>query len=245
MSYHLHICFTYDLYIFFLLCSRGLIVRDRPKGGLTEHKLHFAKVHDPVDTLYDAVRKVRPNVLIGAAAQGGAFTPEILELMAEINETPIVFALSNPTSKAECTAEEAYTNTAGRVIFASGSPFAPVIYNGHKYYPGQGNNSYIFPGVALGVLCAGMLTIPEEVFLLSAEALSELVSKEDLEKGSLYPPLSSILSCSVAIAEKIVTYAFKNGLATVHPEPEDKLAFIKAQMYDLDYPRSVPTVYPV
>ncbi|KAM8705116.1 hypothetical protein ACLKA7_009560 [Drosophila subpalustris] len=225
--------------------SRGVIVRDRPKGGLTEHKLHFAQVHDPIDTLMEAVIKVRPNVLIGAAAQGGAFTREILEQMAEINETPIIFALSNPTSKAECTAEEAYTYTNGRCIFASGSPFAPVTYNGRKFYPGQGNNSYIFPGVALGVLCAGMLTIPEEVFLLSAQCLADIVSKEDLDKGSLYPPLNSIVNCSITIAEKIVTYAFKNKLATVYPEPSNKLAFIKAQMYDLDYPRALPVTYPM
>nr|NP_001262509.1 malic enzyme, isoform C [Drosophila melanogaster]ABA19465.1 cytosolic malic enzyme [Drosophila melanogaster]ABA19466.1 cytosolic malic enzyme [Drosophila melanogaster]ABA19467.1 cytosolic malic enzyme [Drosophila melanogaster]ABA19468.1 cytosolic malic enzyme [Drosophila melanogaster]ABA19469.1 cytosolic malic enzyme [Drosophila melanogaster] len=223
--------------------SRGVITRDRPKGGLTEHKLHFAQLHEPIDTLAEAVRKVRPNVLIGAAAQGGAFNQEILELMADINETPIIFALSNPTSKAECTAEEAYTYTKGRCIFASGSPFAPVTYNNKKFYPGQGNNSYIFPGVALGVLCAGMLNIPEQVFLVAAERLAELVSKDDLAKGSLYPPLSSIVSCSMAIAERIVEYAYKNGLATVRPEPVNKLAFIKAQMYDLDYPRSVPATY--
>ncbi|XP_026840529.1 NADP-dependent malic enzyme isoform X1 [Drosophila persimilis] len=223
--------------------SRGVIVRDRPKGGLTEHKLHFAQTHAPIDTLEEAVRRVRPNVLIGAAAQGGAFTKEILEKMAEINETPIIFALSNPTSKAECTAEEAYTHTQGKCIFASGSPFAPVTYNGRKFYPGQGNNSYIFPGVALGVLCAGMLTIPEEVFLVSAERLAELVSKDDLNRGSLYPPLPSIVNCSIAIAEKIVEYAYKNGLATVYPEPANKVAFIKAQMYDLDYPRAVPATY--
>ncbi|XP_017113845.1 NADP-dependent malic enzyme [Drosophila elegans] len=223
--------------------SRGVIIRDRPKGGLTEHKLHFAQLHEPIDTLLEAVRKVRPNVLIGAAAQGGAFNQEILELMADINETPIIFALSNPTSKAECTAEEAYNYTKGRCIFASGSPFPPVTYNNKKFYPGQGNNSYIFPGVALGVLCAGMLTIPEAVFLVAAERLAELVSKDDLSRGSLYPPLNSIVSCSVAIAEKVVEYAYKNGLATVRPEPANKLAFIKAQMYDLDYPRSVPATY--
>lgn len=207
--------------------------------------MHFAQVSAPIDTLMDAVVRVRPNVLIGASAQGGAFNQEILEKMAEINETPIIFALSNPTSKAECTAEEAYTHTQGRCIFASGSPFPPVTYNGHKYYPGQGNNSYIFPGVALGVLCAGMLTIPEDVFLIAAQSLSDIVSKEDLEKGSLYPPLNSIVQCSMKIAEQIVTYAYKSGRATVQPEPQNKLAFIKAQMYDLDYPRALPPTYPM
>ncbi|ALC46605.1 Men, partial [Drosophila busckii] len=223
--------------------SRGVIVKER--DNLTEHKRRFAQNHPPIDTFEEAVRRIRPNVLIGASAQGGAFTKEILEQMAEYNEAPIIFALSNPTSKAECTAEQAYTYTQGKCIFASGSPFPPVTYNNRKFYPGQGNNSYIFPGIALGVLCAGMLTIPEEVFLISAECLADIVSKEDLERGSLYPPLDTIVKCSVAIAERIVCYAYKKNLATLHPEPENKLAFIKSQMYDLDYSRALPSTYPL
>ncbi|XP_023307894.2 NADP-dependent malic enzyme-like [Lucilia cuprina] len=226
-----------------MIDSKGLIVQNRPSGGLTEHKLRFAQPHEPIDTLADVVRIVRPTVLIGAAAIGGAFTAEILEMMAEFNEMPIIFALSNPTSKAECTAEQAYNYTKGKCIFASGSPFNPVEYNGKKYYPGQGNNSYIFPGVALGVLCAGMLTIPEDVFLLSAERLAYLCSVEDLSKGSLYPPLNRITECSIEIAAYIMEYAYANGLATVRPEPHDKHDFIKSQMYDLSYPSAVPKVY--
>ncbi|KAI8130784.1 hypothetical protein FF38_00416 [Lucilia cuprina] len=226
-----------------MIDSKGLIVQNRPSGGLTEHKLRFAQPHEPIDTLADVVRIVRPTVLIGAAAIGGAFTTEILEMMAEFNEMPIIFALSNPTSKAECTAEQAYNHTKGKCIFASGSPFNPVEYNGKKYYPGQGNNSYIFPGVALGVLCAGMLTIPEDVFLLSAERLADLCSVEDLSKGSLYPPLNRITECSMEIAAYIMEYAYANGLATVRPEPHDKHDFIKSQMYDLSYPSAVPKVY--
>ncbi|XP_037827223.1 LOW QUALITY PROTEIN: NADP-dependent malic enzyme-like, partial [Lucilia sericata] len=195
--------------LIWMIDSKGLIVQNRPSGGLTEHKLRFAQPHEPIDTLADVVRIVRPTVLIGAAAIGGAFTPEILEMMAEFNEMPIIFALSNPTSKAECTAEQAYSYTKGKCIFASGSPFNPVEYNGKNYYPGQGNNSYIFPGVALGVLCAGMLTIPEDVFLLSAERLADLCSAEDLSKGSLYPPLNRITECSMEIAAYIMEYAMQ------------------------------------
>ncbi|XP_059219946.1 NADP-dependent malic enzyme isoform X1 [Stomoxys calcitrans] len=223
--------------------SKGLIVKNRPAGGLTEHKLHFAQDHAPINTLPEAVEALQPSVLIGAAAIGGAFTKEILQRMAEFNEMPIIFALSNPTSKAECTAEEAYKYTNGKCIFASGSPFDPVEYNGKTFYPGQGNNSYIFPGVALGVLCAGMLTIPEEVFLMSAERLADLCEPEDLERGSLYPPLKRITECSVEIAAYIMEYAYKNGLATVRPEPEDKREFIKSQMYNLQYSSSLPEVY--
>lgn len=152
-----------------LVDSKGLIVKDRPKGGLTYHKSKFAHAHPSVDTLAEAVKTLKPTVLIGAAAIGGAFTPEIIRSMAEFNARPIIFALSNPTSKAECTAEDAYKHSNGKAVFASGSPFAPVEFNGMKFSPGQGNNSYIFPGVALGVLAAGVSTIPEDIFLISAK----------------------------------------------------------------------------
>jgi len=223
--------------------SKGLIVRDRPAGGLTEHKLHFAQNHKPINTLAETLDEVRPTVLIGAAAIGGAFTKEILQKMAEFNEMPIIFALSNPTSKAECTAQDAYTHTDGRCIFASGSPFDPVEYKGKTHYPGQGNNSYIFPGVALGVICAGMLTIPEEVFLISAKKLADMCTAEDLAKGSLYPPLATITNISVEIAAKVMEFAYEQGLATVRPEPKDKQAFIRSQMYELNYPPAVPALY--
>lgn len=226
-----------------LVDSRGLIVENRPAGGISGHKHHFAHTHVPVDTLTEAVQQLRPTILIGAAAIAGAFTPEILETMAMQNERPVIFALSNPTSKAECTAEQAYTYSNGRAVFASGSPFAPVTLGGRTFYPGQGNNSYIFPGVALGVLCAGAATIPEEIFLLSAQRLAEIVTDDDLERGSLYPPLEHIKDCSIEIAVHVMEYSYEKGLACNKPEPQDKKAFVCSQMYDAGYRSAVPTTY--
>ncbi|KAL7288917.1 hypothetical protein TKK_0016884 [Trichogramma kaykai] len=224
--------------------SKGLIVKNRPKGGITEHKADFARDHEPVDSLAEVVRLAKPSVLIGAAAIGGAFTTEILQEMGKNNARPIIFALSNPTSKAECTAEQAYTATEGRAIFASGSPFEPFNFGGKTLYPGQGNNSYIFPGVALGAITAGMKTIPEESFLQAAQTLAELVTDEDLERGTLYPPLKDIQMCSIKIAVKLMDYAYANSLATVHPEPNNYEDFIKDQLYDTTYTSSIPAVYP-
>lgn len=226
-----------------LVDSKGLIVKNRPKGGLNGHKEHFAHEHEPIDSLLDVVKELKPTVLIGAAAIGGTFTPEILQIMAQNNERPVIFALSNPTHKAECTAEQAYTHTDGRGVFASGSPFPPFEYNGKTFYPGQGNNSYIFPGVALGVLCAGTLTIPDDIFIVAAKTLAALVQDEDLDKGSLYPPLETIQNCSIKIAVKVMEYSYEKGLASVRPEPEDKEAFIKAQMYDPAYKSALPEIF--
>ncbi|XP_066595745.1 NADP-dependent malic enzyme isoform X2 [Prorops nasuta] len=223
--------------------SKGLIVKNRPKGGLTEHKLKFARDDAPIDTLADVVKTAKPSVLIGAAAMGGAFTKEILEEMGKNNEKPVIFALSNPTHKAECTAEEAYNATKGKAIFASGSPFPPVTYEGRTFNPGQGNNSYIFPGIALGAICAGMKIIPEETFIIAATSLAKLVSQNDLDSGNIYPPLKDIQKCSVRIATDIMKYAYEADLATIHPEPKDYEEFIKAQLYDPTYKSSIPSVY--
>ncbi|XP_001608277.2 NADP-dependent malic enzyme isoform X1 [Nasonia vitripennis] len=224
--------------------SKGLIVKNRPSGGISEHKVQFAREHAPVDSLAEVVKLAKPSVLIGAAAIGGAFTRQILEEMGKNNARPVIFALSNPTSKAECTAEEAYNATEGRAIFASGSPFDPVNYGGKMLYPGQGNNSYIFPGIALGAICAGMKTIPEEAFLRAATTLAEIVTDTDLERGTLYPPLKDIQKCSISIGTKLMDYAYAESLATIHPEPDNYEEFIRAQLYDTSYTSSIPPVYP-
>lgn len=215
--------------------SKGLIVKDRPTGGISKHKAPFAKNFKNLTRLEDVVNEIKPSVLIGAAAVAGAFTPEVLKVMGKINERPVIFALSNPTSMAECTAEEAYTQTEGRCVFASGSPFPPVTINGKKFSPGQGNNSYIFPGVALGVITCGVRHIEDRIFLHAAQALAGLVTDADLAEGRVYPPLADIQKVSLHLATDLAEYVYKEGMALYYPEPEDKKAFIKSYMYESEY----------
>ncbi|XP_071112552.1 NADP-dependent malic enzyme-like [Haliotis cracherodii] len=223
--------------------SRGLITKNRPKGGVTAHKAHFAQVRDPIDTLEEVVAIVKPTCIIGAAAVPGAFSEQILKAMADFNDRPIVFALSNPTSKAECTAEQAYTFTNGRAVFASGSPFKAVTVGGQTFQPGQGNNAYIFPGVGLAAIVCDIRNITEEIFLHAAERLSELVTKEHLSEGRVYPPLSAIREVSTSIAVAVSEFAYKAGLALLQPEPKDKRAAITERQYCTEYADFVPPVW--
>ncbi len=212
--------------------SKGLVVRAR--ADLPDYKLPYAHEHEPITDLATAIRALRPTVLIGASGQHGAFTRAILETMAEFNPRPIIFSLSNPTSKSECTAEEAYTFTEGRVIFASGSPFAPVTIGGKTFIPGQGNNAYIFPGIGLGVITCGISRITDEMFLTAARTLAGLVMEEDLAQGRIYPPLKKVREVSLAIATAIARIAYERGLASV-PRPGDLRAYIASQMYEPRY----------
>lgn len=212
--------------------SKGLVVKSR--DNLQEHKLHYAHDHEFLPDLLSAVESLKPTILVGVSGQPQTFTQSVVEVMARINERPVIFALSNPTSKAECTAEQAYTWTNGRAIFASGSPFDPVTLNGKTYVPGQGNNVYIFPGVGLGVIECGAQRVTNEMFSVAASALAREVSEEDLSKGCIYPPLTKIRDVSVAIAAKVAKVAYKDGLAT-KPEPEDLVEYLRSTQYQPVY----------
>ena len=215
-----------------LVDSRGLVVKSR--SGLTEHKLRYAHDHAPIGDFLTAIQTLKPTAIIGVAAVGGAFTPEVLQTMARINDRPIVFALSNPTSKAECSAEEAYRHTGGRALFACGSPYDPVKLDGKTFVPRQGNNSYIFPGVGLGAIASGSRLVTDEMFMAAAHTLAYLVNKADIEQGSLYPALPRIREVSAHIAVAVAEVAYKRGLATA-PAPNDLMAYVQSQMYDPRY----------
>ncbi|MES2604465.1 MAG: NAD-dependent malic enzyme [Pseudomonadota bacterium] len=211
--------------------SKGLITKDRET--LTHHAAPFAADLPPM-TLEEAIAHIKPHALIGATAKGGTFTPAILDKMAQLHDQPIIFALSNPTSKAECTAEEAYGYTKGKAIFASGSPFAPVQVREGLKVPGQGNNAYIFPGLGLGVLLAKATRITDPMLIASAKALAEAVSPARIQQGCLYPPLRDIRDVSLKIAVAVAETAAKAGLVA-EPLPADFSAKVAAAMYDPRY----------
>jgi len=213
--------------------SKGLVVASR--DDLAEHKLDYAHEHEPMTSFLEAVKELQPTAIIGVSGQPQTFTKEIVEEMARLNEQPLVFALSNPTSKAECTAEQAYTWSDGRAIYASGSPFDPVTMpDGRTLVPGQGNNSYIFPGVGLGVTTVGAKRVTDSMFLAAAKALALQVTEEDLALGRVYPPLTKIRDVSAFIAAAVAQIAYDENLAT-EPRPYNLLAYIKEQMYQPDY----------
>lgn len=215
-----------------LVDSQGLVVRSR--ANLAAHKLPYAHDHAPTGDFLAAIRSLKPTAIIGVAAVGGTFTKEVIEEMARANARPIVFALSNPTSKSECTAQQAYEWSGGRALFASGSPFDPVTLDGKVFVPRQGNNSYIFPGVGLGAIACRARRISESMFLAAAQTLAQQVTAADLAQGSLYPPLAKIRDVSAQIASAVAAVAFRSDLAGITPPP-DLLAHVRAQMYDPHY----------
>jgi malate dehydrogenase (oxaloacetate-decarboxylating)(NADP+) len=215
-----------------LVDSKGLVVKSR--SDLTGRKLPYAQDHEFIWDLQTVVETLKPTAMIGLSGKHGLFTRPILEAMARLNDRPLVFSLSNPTSKAECTAAEAYTGTGGRAIFASGSPFAPVILEGKRWAPGQGNNVHIFPGVGLGVIASGARQVTEEMFFGAAKALASEVSADDLEQGRVYPPLARVREVSAAIAGAVAEVAYRRNLAT-KLRPDDIPAYLKSLMYDPQY----------
>jgi malate dehydrogenase (oxaloacetate-decarboxylating)(NADP+) len=215
-----------------LVDSRGLVVASRQ--DLAESKLPYAHIHPEVDNLPDIVRSVKPTVLIGTSTIPKSFTQEIIEHMASYCERPIIFPFSNPTSKSECTAEEAYTWTNGKAIFASGSPFQPVAINGTTIHPGQGNNVYIFPGVGLAAYAVSATNIPYKTFGVAARALAGMVSNEQFSKGLIYPPMSDIQKAAKVVAITCAEYLFDDGHAGIE-RPANITELIESHMWKPTY----------
>jgi malate dehydrogenase (oxaloacetate-decarboxylating)(NADP+) len=216
--------------------SKALVVASRT--DLAPHKRRFAHDHPGAATLLAAVEDLKPTMLIGVSGMPSTFTEPIVRTMARLNARPVIFALSNPTSKAECTAEQAYTWSDGRAIFASGSPFPDFEYQGRVYKSGQGNNSYIFPGVGLGIIVSQATRVTDEMFFVAAKVLASMVAEEDLASGRIYPNLQRIREVSAAIAVAVAKVVFDRGLTGMLC-PDDLPARIKAQMYDPTYPNYV------
>ena len=212
-----------------LFDSKGLVTKSR-MDELAAHKKPFAHDYAKCTDFVEAIKMIKPTGIIGVAAHPRTFTTEVLQEMAKLNERPIIFALSNPTSRAECTAEEAYRVTKGKALYASGSPFAPVEYEGKTFVPRQGNNSYVFPALGLGAVFSRSKWMPDGMFLVAAKKLAELVTDADLEQGSLYPSLDDIRPVSVKIGAAVAAYAYDNGLAG-NERPQDLEKAVEAFMY--------------
>ncbi|TMA71326.1 MAG: NAD-dependent malic enzyme [Deltaproteobacteria bacterium] len=215
---------------------KGLAVSSRK--DLAAHNMVYAHEGPPVRELLATVRELRPTALIGVSGAPATFTRPVLEEMARINQRPIVFALSNPTSKAECTPAEAYGWTDGRAVVATGSPFPETAVGVRRFLASQGNNSYIFPGVGLGVVLSRARRVTDEMFVASARALARLVRPADLELGRVYPALTRIREVSLEIASAVASVAWDSGL-TDRRRPADIRAFIASRMYQPMYPSYV------
>lgn len=217
-----------------LVDSKGLIVHSRMES-LQHFKKPWAHDHEPIRALLDAVKSIKPTVLIGSSGVGKTFTKEVVEAMTSFNKKPLILALSNPTSQSECTAEEAYTWSKGRAIFASGSPFDPVEYNGKLFVPGQANNAYIFPGFGLGLIMSGAIRVHDDMLLAASEALAAQVTQENYDKGLIYPPFCNIRRISAHIAANVAAKAYQLGLASRLPRPEHLVKYAESCMYSPVY----------
>jgi malate dehydrogenase (oxaloacetate-decarboxylating)(NADP+) len=209
---------------------------------LSPEQRAFARAEGTALSLKEVVKKYKPTILVGVTTVGGLFTEDIVREMHSHCERPILLPLSNPTTKAECTAEQAYEWTDGRCIFASGSPFAPVeLADGPVFYPSQCNNMYIFPGIGLGATVCGAKSVTQRMLYVAAEALAKFVPEEDIRDGKVFPPLNRIREVSHRIAVAVVEEAVKEGIATriSTADQQDVDKFVARKMY---YPEYVPLV---
>jgi len=218
---------------FWLMDSKGLVTTTR-NDKLQDHKIPYARNEKSVKTLLEVVEQVKPTIMVGVSGQPQTFDEKVIKAMYAHDKQPVIFALSNPTTKSECTAEQAYKWTEGNAIFASGSPFDPVRLDGKIYVPGQGNNMFIFPGVGLGASLCGAKKVTDSMFYAAAKTLAHMVTEEELETGTVYPDLRKIRQISTSIATAVCRIAYDNGIAR-KPEPDDLIGHVKKNMYQPEY----------
>lgn len=217
-------CFFFD--------AEGLIVKNRK--NLTKEQIPYAHNHEPCSDFVSAIKKIKPHAIIGVCGCSNLFSDDVIKTMAQINERPVIFAMSNPTSKAECTAEKAYSITKGKAVFAGGSPFSPVKIGNKVFVPGQANNVYIFPGVGMGAACVKAKHVTDEMFFTAAKTVASEVTAQELESGCLYPSFTRIRKLSKTIALKVAQIAYDQGIAGL-PKPYDLEEFIREQIYEPVY----------
>jgi malate dehydrogenase (oxaloacetate-decarboxylating)(NADP+) len=205
------------------------------RTDLSPAKRHFAHEHPGTPDLLAAIEAIKPTMLIGVSGNASAFDEPVVRTMARLNPWPVIFALSNPTSRAECTAAQAYAWSDGRAVFASGSPFPDFEYKGTMLRPGQCNNAYVFPGIGLGIIVSQARRVTDEMFFAAATTLASLVTEQDLAAGRVYPDLQRIRKVSASIACAVARVAFQRGLTTML-SPEDLSAHVHARMYNPAYP---------
>jgi malate dehydrogenase (oxaloacetate-decarboxylating)(NADP+) len=210
----------------------GLIEPSRTE--LFDFQKPYAHPHAPSRDFVAVIESLKPTAIIGVSTKGGAFTQRVVETMARLNRRPIVFAYSNPTDHAECSAEQAYRWSEGRALYAAGVPFPPVRVGNKTLIPGQGNNLYIFPAVGLAIYATKAKRVTDEMFIVAARAVADQVTPAELDESLLYPPQSDILKTEVTTARKVCEVIFDRGLAGV-PKPADLSAFLKAQLYHPEY----------
>ncbi len=218
---------------FWFIDSRGLVTTTRG-DKLADHKIPYARDDEFIPALLEVVEKVKPTILMGLSGQPGSFTKEVIQEMSKHVDRPVIFALSNPTSKSECTAEQAYAWTGGAAIFAGGSPFDPVEYNGKTYIPGQGNNMYIFPGVGLGATVCGAKKITDSMFFAAAKTLASMVPDDFLTRTTVYPSLKNIREISANITVAVCEVAYAEGIARIE-RPDNLLEYVKSKMFQPVY----------
>lgn len=208
------------------------------RRDLVDFQLPYAHPHTPTKNFVAAIESVRPTTIIGVSTIGGAFTQKVVETMSRINERPVILALSNPTVHAECTAEQAYTWSRGKAIYAAGVPFPPVTYNGQTMLPGQANNFYIFPAVSMAIFATHARRVSDEMFIEAAGAVADQVAPEQLAQGLLYPLQSNILETEIKTAARVAKLVFDSDLARVD-RPADIEAFIRQHVYKPEYKRLI------
>jgi malate dehydrogenase (oxaloacetate-decarboxylating)(NADP+) len=208
------------------------------RTDLQDFQKPFSHDHAPIATFVEAVEAIKPTCIIGVSTVPKLFNQPVIEAMSRLNDRPIIFPYSNPTSRSECTAEEAYRWSNGKAIFASGSPFDPVEFGGRRFVPGQGNNVYIFPALGMAILAAQAKRVTEAMFIVAAKAVAEQVTQEQLDTGLIYPHQSQIFETSIHVAVKVAERIFEDNLAGI-ARPTDIEEHVRKWAYRPDYPAFV------